>query len=318
MLGGRPLIQYLAAVPDALRRAARLLMVVLKEIGPCREAVRDARRGRGAVGLVPTMGALHKGHMSLIRASVEQCAFTAVSIFVNPTQFGPAADFEGYPRMLDADLAACESAGVDLVFAPSVLAMYPAGVKTTVHLNGVTDGLCGPGRPGHFDGVATVVSKLFNILPADLALFGEKDYQQLVVIRRMVRDLSIPIEIVGWPTVREPDGLACSSRNAYLSAGERKQASCLSSALFTAVDRIAAGKRDAAPIIGAIREEIVAAGPAEIEYVDIVDANTLDVMSIIDRPARICLAVRIGSCRLIDNVPVEGKVETSKRRNIET
>ena len=279
-------------------------MLVLEDIEPCRQAVRAARGGGGSVGLVPTMGAFHEGHLSLIRAARQRCSYVAVTIFVNPTQFDPNGDYEKYPQTLDSDLAACKSAGVDLVFNPGVETIYPEGVQTTIHVNGVTTGLCGSRRPGHFDGVATVCTKLFNILPADLAFFGEKDYQQMVMIRRLVLDLSLPIEIVPCPTVREPDGLALSSRNAYLSAGERKQAACLSRALFAAADRIAAGERNASAIGTAIREDILAAGPVDIEYVDVVDESTLEDLKVIDRPARICLAVRIGSCRLIDNVGV--------------
>ncbi len=292
-------------------------MVVCKDIETCRQAVREARRAGRSVGLVPTMGALHEGHLSLIRAARARCAYVAVTIFVNPTQFGPDEDLDKYPRQLSTDLAACEQAGVDLVFTPDVETMYPAACHTNIHVGGVTGGLCGASRPGHFDGVATIVTKLFNVLPADMAFFGEKDYQQMVMIRRMVRDLMIPIAIIPCPTVREPDGLAMSSRNAYLSADQRKQAASLSRALFAAVDRIGAGERDAGKITSVIREEILSAGPADIEYCDVVDADTLEVLNAIDRPARICLAVRIGSCRLIDNVGI-GNVEKSKSQNIKT
>ena len=282
-------------------------MQVLKEIEPCREAVREARRQGHVVGLVPTMGALHDGHLSLVREARQRCGFVAVTIFVNPTQFGPNEDYESYPRAVAADLAACEAAGVDLVFNPDAATMYPPNSNTTVHVAGLTEGLCGASRPGHLDGVATVVAKLFNILPADLAFFGEKDYQQMVMIRRLADDLKMPIKIVACPTVREPDGLAMSSRNAYLSSSERKQAVSLSRALLDAAGRIAAGRRNAAECTRRIRDDIQATGSAgiEIEYVDVVDAETLAPLSIVDRPARICLAVRIGSCRLIDNVSVE-------------
>lgn len=279
-------------------------MLVIKDIEPCRRAVRDAQRKGRCVGLVPTMGALHEGHLSLIREARKRCSYVAVTIFVNPTQFGPHEDYEAYPRAFDADLRACETEGVDLVFNPSVETIYPEGTQTTVQVSRVTQGLCGAGRPGHFDGVATVCAKLFNILPADAAFFGEKDYQQMVMIRRMVRDLNLPIEIVPCPTLREPDGLAMSSRNAYLSDEERKQATSLSRALHAAADRVVAGEREARGITAAVRQEIMAAGPTDIEYVDVVDADTLEVLQVVDRPARICLAVRIGSCRLIDNVAV--------------
>ena len=280
-------------------------MIVYTDIEPCREAIRDLRRGGAIVGLVPTMGALHEGHLALVRESREQCSATAVTIFVNPTQFGPKEDLAAYPRPRETDLAACRSEGVDLVFTPPVEAIYPGDEQTNVHVGRVADILCGPCRPGHFDGVATVVLKLFNILPADRAFFGEKDYQQLVVIRRMVRDLNLPIEIVGCPTVREADGLAMSSRNAYLSSAERKQAVVLSRSLFAAVDRIKSGQTSVSEIVGQIHEQIRAAGPCEIQYVDVVDAVTLEILTTVDRPARICLAVKIGSCRLIDNVGVD-------------
>jgi pantoate--beta-alanine ligase len=226
----------------------------------------------------------------------------AVSIFVNPTQFVAGEDYQAYPRTLEGDVRTCEAAGVDLLFHPDVETMYPADAQTTVHVAGVTKGLCGPHRPGHFDGVATICAKLFNIIPADMVFFGEKDYQQMVMSRQMVRDLNLPIEVVSCPTVRESDGLAMSSRNAYLSAEERKQAVSLSRSLFAAVERIAAGERDATRITGAIRNEILAAGPAEIEYVEVVDPDSLDPLKVVDGAVRICLAVRIGSCRLIDNV----------------
>lgn len=279
-------------------------MQVISEIAIARGAVHAAQRRGDKVGLVPTMGALHRGHLSLIEAARSRCHAVAVSIFVNPAQFGPTEDFAAYPRPMEADLAVCEQAGVDFVFAPAVETMYPKGAATTVHVAGLSEGLCGRHRPGHFDGVATVVAKLFHILPADLAFFGEKDYQQLMVVRRMVADLNLPIEIIACPTVREPDGMALSSRNAYLSPVERRQATALSRALFAAVDRAAAGVRDVAVLVAEIRRDILGAGPFHIEYVEIVSADTLDALTVIDRPARICLAVRIGSCRLIDNVAV--------------
>ena len=280
-------------------------MDLIEDIDACRGVIQDARRAGKTTGLVPTMGALHQGHLSLFDAARKQCSFVAVTIFVNPTQFEPGADIAAYPRTPEADLVICESAGVDVVFSPDASAIYPDGESTKVHVSGVTEGLCGVHRPGHFDGVATIVTKLFNILPADVAFFGEKDYQQLAMIRGMVRDLNVPIEIVGCPTIREPDGLACSTRNAYLSKREREQATCLSRALFTAADRIRAGQRDGMAVSAAIRKEILAAGPAKIDYVEVVDATSLETLDRIDCPARICLAVRIGSCRLIDNVGVD-------------
>ncbi len=288
-------------------------MKVLVGIEPCRRAVGDLQRKDGAVGLVPTMGAFHEGHLSLIQAARRRCSSVAVTIFVNPTQFGPGEDFENYPRTMEADLAACESAGVDLVFTPSLRTMYPSGVKTTVHVSGLTEGLCGSHRPGHFDGVTTVVAKLFNVLPADTAFFGEKDYQQLLVLRQMVRDLDIPVKIVACPIVRESDGLACSSRNRYLSDAQRTRATALYRALFAARDRVEAGHQEATELISRIRSEISAAGPMEIDYIAIVDPETLGPITVVDRPARIALAVRIGPCRLIDNIAVNENTETLRR-----
>jgi pantoate--beta-alanine ligase len=270
---------------------------VEKEIAACRDLIREVQRKGGTVGVVPTMGALHEGHLSLVRKARSECSFVAVTIFVNPTQFAPGEDFENYPRPIETDLQLCESAGVDLVFLPSVQAMYPGDERTSIHVRELTEGLCGAHRVGHFDGVATVVAKLFHILPANKAYFGEKDYQQLVMIRRMVRDLSVPVEIVPCPTVRESDCLAMSSRNAYLSAEHRFQARSLSRALLTAAESVRGGEREASAITERIRREIHDAGPCKIEYVDVVDAETLRVLDRIDRPVRICLAVRIGATR---------------------
>lgn len=280
-------------------------MDVFTEIEPCRGAVRDAQRNGLRVGLVPTMGALHEGHLSLIRAAREASQRVAVTNFVNPAQFGPNEDFTAYPRPLEDDLVACRSACVDWVFAPPVEIMYPPGAETNVHVRRLTDGLCGPCRPGHFDGVATVVAKLFSILPADTAFFGEKDFQQLMVIKRMVADLNLPIQIVACPTVREADGLAMSSRNAYLSATERRQAASLNRAMSAAVEHVRKGEQDSSAITRIVREAILSAGPATIEYVELVDADSLTPLQRIDRPARLCLAVRIGKTRLIDNVGVD-------------
>jgi len=224
---------------------------------------------------------------------------------VNPAQFGPGEDFDAYPRPMEDDLAKCEAAGVDLVFAPSVAAMYGADAATTVSVKGLTERLCGAYRPGHFDGVTTVVAKLFHIAPCDIAVFGEKDYQQLTVIRRMVRDLDFPIEIVGAATVREADGLAISSRNAYLSAAERAQAVSLSRALRAAQESVRGGERDAAVLIAEMRETIGASGPCEIDYVEIVDGESLAPVERVGAGARALLAVRIGGARLIDNLPLD-------------
>ncbi len=277
-------------------------MKVVTTIEECRGTVRQAQLSGMNVGLVPTMGALHEGHMSLVRAARARCDWVVVTIFVNPTQFGPSEDFKAYPRPLEDDLAKCRSAGVDAVFAPSVEVMYGTDTRTTVHVAKLIDGLCGPYRPGHFDGVATVVAKLFHIAPADAAFFGEKDYQQLIVIRQMAADLNFAIEIVGCPTLREADGLAMSSRNAYLSPAERTQAVSISRALFQTRDAVTAGNKDAKAIIQSARSAIVGAGITSINYVEVVDAKTLEIIEVIDRPARLCVAVRVGLTRLIDNI----------------
>jgi pantoate--beta-alanine ligase len=284
-------------------------MLIVEEISQARQAVLDARWRRETVGLVPTMGALHEGHLSLVRASRQRCNVTVVTIFVNPKQFGPNEDLDAYPRPLGKDLEACRAEGVDVVFVPSAEEMYPPESSTDVHVARVSEGLCGAHRPGHFDGVTTVVLKLFNILPADVAFFGEKDYQQLMVIKRMVRDLDVPIDVVGCPIIREPDGLAMSSRNVYLSDEEREQAKCLSWSLFDAVRRVKSGARICAELTRRIRQQIEMAGPSTIDYIEVVDAETLEPLATVDRPARICLAVRIGPARLIDNIGVDPSVE---------
>lgn len=281
-------------------------MNIYTEINECREAVRAAQQHDKTVGLVPTMGALHEGHLSLIRESRKQCDITAVTIYVNQTQFSPNEDFSSYPKPLEKDLEACKLEGVDIVFTPDQQTMYGKDAKSTVQVQHITAGLCGAHRPGHFEGVATVVTKLFNILPANKAFFGEKDYQQLVVIQQLVRDLNIPMEIIPCPTIRESDGLAMSSRNAYLSCAQRKQATSLSQSLFHAHDKIASGEKQSHIIKASIQKEITSSGPVEIDYIEIVDARSLEPIATVDRKARICLAVHIGSCRLIDNVGVDG------------
>jgi pantoate--beta-alanine ligase len=254
------------------------------------------------VGFVPTMGYLHAGHRTLMDGARAQSRSVAVSIFVNPTQFGPGEDFERYPRDVPRDLAMCEDAGVDVVFMPTVDEMYPAGASTTVRVGEITSVLEGAHRPGHFDGVTTVVSKLFHIVQPDRAYFGLKDAQQLLAIRRMVRDLDMPVEIVGCPTVREPDGLALSSRNVYLSPEERMQALALSRGLRQATKAFADGVRDASRLRGMVEREIAAQPLARIDYVSLADAESLGELDAeIARPALLSLAVRFGSTRLIDN-----------------
>lgn len=279
--------------------------IVVHTIGAVREHVAEARRAGRRIGLVPTLGALHEGHLSLIRRAREQTDFVVVSIFVNPTQFVADEDLDAYPRTLDADVRACAEVGADLAFAPSAEEMYRPGAQTTVHVTGVTGPLCGAHRPGHFDGVTTVVTKLFNIVQPDAAFFGQKDAQQAVVVRRMTDDLDMPIEIVVCPTVREPDGLAMSSRNAYLSAEERRQALSLYRSLQAAERAVADGQRDSAGLIDRIRQTLEAAGPCVIDYVEIVHPETLDPIDVVGGPALIAVAVRIGQARLIDNIVVD-------------
>ena len=256
----------------------------------------------GPVGLVPTMGYLHEGHQSLMRRAREECATVVVTIFVNPTQFGPNEDFTRYPRDEARDLATCEAEGVDIVFAPSVEEMYPAGAETTVSVGALSRVLEGAARPGHFDGVATVVTKLFAIAQADRGYFGQKDAQQLMVIRRLGEDLRIPTEVVGCPIVREADGLALSSRNVYLSPEERGQALALSRGLRAAEAAWAAGERDADVLRRRVRDEIEAQPLANIDYVSLADQRTLaEQHGAVAAPALLSLAVRFGATRLIDN-----------------
>jgi pantoate--beta-alanine ligase len=281
-------------------------MDVVETVAEVRELVGQARAAGRSIGFVPTMGALHAGHRSLVQAARKACDYLVVSIFVNPAQFGPNEDYDRYPKTPEADLEACRVDGADLVFQPAVGEMYPGPRLTTVHVAGLTEGLCGASRPGHFDGVTTVVAKLFNIVTPDLAYFGDKDYQQLQVIRRMVRDLDLPVEIVAGPTVREPDGLAMSSRNQYLTDAERKQATVLYRSRCEAADAVSAGRTDAQALAAGIEEELKQSGPVTIDYVRIVDPESLEELGQVSGPARICLAVRIGQCRLIDNLAVEG------------
>jgi pantoate--beta-alanine ligase len=261
----------------------------------------------GDVGLVPTMGYLHEGHLSLVRAAREQNKHVVVSIFVNPTQFGPNEDFERYPRDTERDLSLLRAEGVDLVFMPSVEEIYPPGASTFVVVEGITDVLEGTHRPGHFRGVTTVVAMLFNIVQPKRAYFGQKDAQQLAVIRKFLRDLHRPIEIVGLPTVREPDGLAMSSRNAYLSPGERQAALVLSQALELAKERFDAGEREAERLRSAMRELIGQEPLAQIDYVSVADGETLQELERIERSALASLAVHIGNTRLIDNAVLESR-----------
>jgi pantoate--beta-alanine ligase len=265
----------------------------------------DDARARGLrVGLVPTMGALHEGHLALVRAAKAQADFVAVSIFVNPTQFGPNEDFAKYPRDLAGDAAKLATASADLVFAPDAKAMYPEGEETRVHVGPLASSLCGKFRPGHFEGVATVVTKLFALAGPCVAVFGKKDYQQLAILRRVVRDLFLPVDVVGHPIVREADGLAMSSRNAYLSPAERVKALALSRGLTAASRAFAAGERSAGALRGLVRAEVDAVATS----VDYVDVTTPDGLVPFPADARVgervlvAIACRIGATRLIDNV----------------
>ncbi len=276
------------------------MMEVLRTIDGMR---RWNRQSTGTIGLVPTMGALHEGHLSLVRASVKKADRTVVSVFVNPLQFGANEDLSAYPRTFERDLALLKAAGADAVFYPSVEEMYPRGESLTrVSVGTMGQVLCGRTRPIHFEGVSTVVIKLLNIVGPDYAFFGEKDWQQLAVIRRMVEDLNVPVTVVGVPTVRETSGLALSSRNQYLSSEERRLAANLSRALRLGLSHYEAGERSRDAIRDAIRRELQEHG-LEPEYVELVDPDTLDTApQVLDRPAVAALAVRIGRARLIDNL----------------
>ncbi|MGQ9456469.1 MAG: pantoate--beta-alanine ligase [Armatimonadota bacterium] len=277
-------------------------MEVLYTIERARGATAGARRAGKKVGFVPTMGALHEGHMALIRRARAECDYVIVSIFVNPTQFGPSEDFDRYPRMLSRDLEMCRGANVDSVFAPSVSEMYPPGFDSWVEVRGfITETLEGEFRPGHFKGVTTVCAKLFNIAAPDYAYFGIKDYQQLKVVQKMVRDLNMPVEIIPCETVREPDGLAMSSRNSYLNVEERKAALVLYRSLQRAREVLLSGERNARVIESSAREVIEQEPLARIDYVAVRDAETLEPIEYLEKPSVLLLAVRIGTTRLIDN-----------------
>jgi len=259
------------------------------------------------------MGALHAGHVSLVERSHTECGYSVATIFVNPTQFGPKEDFTRYPRTLDADCALLKPAGCDLVFAPEVSEVYPRGasaaglspLSTSIDVTGVTEMLEGESRPGHFRGVATVVLKLFNMALPDVAYFGRKDFQQAAVIRRMVADLDVPVEVRLCPIVRDADGLALSSRNAYLSPEERRQSLVLSQSLREAAARVANGERDASALLGVMREVIARESGVKIDYVALADPDTLQPVTRVDRPAVALLAARVGTTRLIDNATLE-------------
>lgn len=282
-------------------------MRVIETIGGVREAVRAARREGGTVGLVPTMGALHAGHVSLIARSAAECSVTVVSIFVNPIQFTQAEDFERYPRPLEEDVVECRRAGASLVFAPSNQEMYPRPLTTFIEPGPVAEGLCGPFRPGHFRGVATVVAKLFHAVEPGRAYFGEKDAQQLAVIQTMVSDLNMAVEIVPVATVREADGLAMSSRNQRLGAAERKAAPVLYTGLQAALARLEAGEREARVVREAAQEALAREPLVRLEYLDVVDAGTMQPVERVTGPVRVAVAAWLGGVRLIDNVRFEAR-----------
>lgn len=280
-------------------------MTIVKTIEDVRAQVKAWRAQGLTVGLVPTMGYLHEGHQSLIARSVAENDRTVVSDFVNPLQFGPTEDLATYPRDIDHDAALCESTGADLIFHPEAEEMYAPDFCTYVDMDHLTKGLCGKSRPIHFRGVCTVVSKLFHIVQPDRAYFGQKDAQQLAVIRRMVRDLNMPLDIVGCPIIREPDGLAKSSRNTYLNAEERKAALCLSRGLSKGKAAIEAGETDAAKVRATITAEIEAEPMSRIDYVEIVDWNNLEPVNSTEGSILVAVAVYIGKTRLIDNFIIE-------------
>ena len=282
-------------------------MQTVSQLDPLRSAVAALRRD-GPLALVPTMGALHKGHLSLVREAQRQAAHVAVSIFVNPRQFGVNEDLDAYPRQLARDSELLEREGVSLLWAPTVEAMYPAGYATNISVEGGSQGLCGGARPGHFDGVATVVCKLFNQVRPDLALFGEKDWQQLAVIRRMARDLDLtrPVvdRIIGVPTVREADGLAMSSRNAYLDPAQRAAAACLPRAMQAAIAAMRGGT-DYGVALDRLQADLLSGGFASIDYAEVRGADSIAVQHGPEaEPGRLFVAARIGGTRLIDNLPL--------------
>lgn len=276
-------------------------MQIIRTISELRTSVRALRTGNERIALVPTMGALHAGHMALVHEAQKLADHVVASIFVNPMQFGPNEDLDAYPRQEATDTAMLAGEGVALVWAPDVTVMYPRGHATQIGVTGLDTMLCGAARPGHFDGVATVVAKLFNQVRPDVALFGEKDWQQLAIIRRMASDLDFDLEIIGVPTVREADGLALSSRNAYLSADDRKAAAILPQTMRGAVAAMANGANVAA-ILDEARAAILSAGFSSVDYLELRDGTTLAVLEDARPSARLFAAARIGTTRLIDNI----------------
>lgn len=277
-------------------------MKICNEIKQVRHTSRTARREGKRIGLVPTMGALHEGHLSLVRTAKNRGDVVVVSIFVNPTQFGPNEDFSKYPRTLERDCELLEKEGVDLVFTPSVNEMYPDGAVTYVTVEGMSDRLCGKSRPGHFRGVTTVVSKLFNIVEPDLAFFGQKDAAQAAVIKRMVRDLNMPVEIVVCPIIREPGGLAMSSRNAYLDGRQRKSALVLSRSLEAVKQAFNQGERNPAALADAGKAILSEEPSVRLDYFEIVNPETLEPVKQLNGEVLVAIAAYVGTTRLIDNL----------------
>jgi len=279
----------------------------LATVADLRDAIRARRPHQKRIGFVPTMGYLHAGHEALMRKAREECDLVVVSIFVNPTQFGPSEDLDKYPRDLARDQELCRRAGVELIFHPEPREIYPRGAATWVEVEEMTEVACGAMRPGHFRGVTTVCAKLFNIVRPDRVYFGEKDFQQLQVIRRMVRDLFMPLTIVGVPTVREPDGLAMSSRNSYLSPTERQAARVVPRSLQVARELVERGELETANVIAAIEAAVAKQPLAKLQYAVVVEPDTLAPMRILTRDARLLVAIYVGKTRLIDNTPLNPK-----------
>ena len=274
---------------------------IIETVGMMQEKAEQIRLSGKKIGLFPTLGFLHEGHLELIRQGRKRADILVMSLFVNPTQFGPNEDFDKYPRDIEGDIKKAQGEGADVVFLPSPKEMYPEGFQSSVNVEKVTGFLCGKSRPGHFEGVATVVAKLFNIVKPHFALFGQKDFQQLAVIKRMVKDLNFDIEIIQVPTVREPDGLAMSSRNKYLNPEERKSALCLKKAMDMAVNMAGKGESHSEKIVASLEQLILSFPFTSIDYINICDPETLEDIDILKDKSLLALAVRIGSTRLIDN-----------------
>jgi len=281
-------------------------MKIITTVQELKDYIRKQKSKDNSIGLVPTMGFLHQGHLSLISRAVAENDIVIVSIFVNPTQFGPNEDYDNYPRDLERDQTLVEEAGASIIFAPNPAEMYPTGHKTYVEVMDITEILCGASRPNHFSGVTTIVNKLFQVVQPDRAYFGQKDAQQLIVIKQMVRDMFMDVKVIGCPIIREKDGLAMSSRNVYLSVDERKQAPVLYRSLQLAQKQIKAGERDAKKIREMLISKINEQPLANIDYVSIVDLNTLQEIGEVNGDVLIALAVKFGKTRLIDNIILEG------------